>query len=77
MEWDSIGSGGVSGLVVSFLAALGVYNRVKKLENDKVSKDVFEERYKTVVVCLQNIEETQKEMRQDIKEILRNGRETR
>ena len=47
-DFESLGGGGISGLFIGILTAIGLKSRVDKLEEKKLNKDVFVEFRKNV-----------------------------
>jgi hypothetical protein len=58
-EEIGVGAGGglISGLIVAFLVALGLRERVKCLEEGKLSKEVFEEYRGGVETAMKELKE--------------------
>ena len=67
------GAGGIGAITGSILTFLGFKKRIENLESDCVTKDTCSAVIKGTETSLHSIEGMMREMRSDIKDLLKNG----
>lgn len=62
IDWEELVNGGVGGLIVGVFTALGIFVRLKRVENGAQTKDICDERHRTVDAQLKTLVELQKDI---------------